>query len=208
VTSERAEFRHDEEVAIYQGDARLWQDDNFVRGDTVTLYNKSKRLDARGNVQTVIYQTRKKGEAPQPVFATSQAMWYQDAERQVHYEGNVDIKQGTDRVTGNTADVYLFKEKGRNEVERTVAQGNVVLTQPGRQAFADWAQYTTADEVAQLRGNPARVVDAEQGANEATRLTLYNKENRITGDSQRGNSVSTPTNSGRVRATHKIKDKP
>ena len=103
------------------------------------------------------------------------------------------------------ADIYLIAAKDRNEVERTVAQNNVVITQPGRQGTGDWAQYTAADQVAQLRGNPARVIDSEQGTTEATRLTLYNRENRIVGDSQRGNTAS-PQSSGRVRATHKIKN--
>jgi lipopolysaccharide export system protein LptA len=206
-TAERSEFRHDDEVAIYTGDARLWQDDNFVRAENITLHNKTKRLDARGSVQTMIYQARKKGEAPQPALATSQAMTYQDAERQIHYEGNVDIRQNTDRITCAIADIYLYKEKDRNEVERTVAQQNVVLTQPGRQGTGDWAQYTATDEIAILRGNPARVTDAENGTQEAGRLTLYNRENRVVGDSPRGSGAS-PQSTGRVRATHKIKDKP
>ena len=207
-TAERSEFRHDEEVAIYTGDARLWQDDNFVRGESITLHNKVKRLDAQGSVQTMIYQARKKNDLPTPAFATASSMWYQDAERQIHYEGNVDIRQNTDRITSGIADIYLAKEKDRNEVERTVAQQNVVLTQPGRQGTGDWAQYTATDEVAILRGNPARVVDAENGTNEASRLTLYNRENRVVGDSQRGTGTGGAQTSGRVRATHKIKDKP
>jgi lipopolysaccharide export system protein LptA len=204
-TAERTEFRHEEEVGLYNGDARLWQDDNFVRADNIVLYNKAKRMDARGNVQTVIYQARKKGDAPQPALATAQTMWYQDAERQIHYEGNVDIRQNTDRITSGVADIYLYKDKDRNEVERTVAQNNVVLTQPGRQGTGDWAQFTATDEIAILRGNPARVTDAEQGSSEAARLTLYNRENRIVGDSPRANN---PQSAGRVRATHKVKDKP
>ena len=119
----------------------------------------------------------------------------------------MDIKQNTERITSGVADIYLAQAKDRNEVERTVAQQNVVLTQPGRQGTGDWAQYTAADEIAILRGNPARVVDAEQGTSEAARLTLYNQENRVVGDSQRGNSAN-PQNSGRVRATHKIKVNP
>ena len=63
-----------------------------------------------------------------PVFASADSMFYSDPDRTIHYEGNVDIKQGSDRLTGGVADVYLAKDS--NEMQKTVAQRNVVLTQP------------------------------------------------------------------------------
>jgi hypothetical protein len=78
------------------------------------------------------------------------------------------------------ADVYLQKDV--NEVERTVAQKNVVIVQPNRRGTGDWCQYTTADEVAVLTGNPAHVEDVEQGITEGNRVTMYRRENRVTVD--------------------------
>ena len=110
----------------------------------------------------------------------------------------MDIKQGTDRVNSGVADVYLSKES--NEVDKTIAQGNVVLTQPGKRGTGNWLQYTAADDVAVLKGNPARVEDVEQGSTEGARLTVYMRENRVVADDSRG-SQST----GRVRSVHRIK---
>ena len=81
-----------------------------------------------------------------PVFASADSMFYSDPDRTIHYEGNVDIKQGTDRLTGGVADIYLAKES--NEMQKTVAQQNVVLTQPMRKGTGDWVEYTAADEIA------------------------------------------------------------
>jgi lipopolysaccharide export system protein LptA len=64
----------------------------------------------------------------------------------------------------------------------------------------DWMQYTTTDEVAVLKGNPARVEDGEKGNTEGGRLTLYVRESRVTADDARG-----PQSTGRVRSTHKVK---
>ena len=124
-------------------------------------------------------------------------MRYSDPERLLHYETNVDIKQGTDRVTAGLADVYL--QKDTNEVERTIAQKNVVVVQPNRRGTGDWCQYTTADEVAVLTGNPAHVEDAEQGTTDGNRVTMYRRENRVTVDDSRGSQSP-----GRVHSTHKI----
>ena len=59
------------------------------------------RLGAyRGHVQTAIYNAKKRVESTNstvPVFAAADSMFYSDPDRTIHYEGNVDIKQDTDR---------------------------------------------------------------------------------------------------------------
>lgn len=201
---DRAEINHDTGVATYFGSARMWQDDNFVRADTITLFREEKRMDGRGHVQSVLYQAKQKtgsNTAVVPVFATAEFMRYSDPDRLLHYETNVDIKQGTDRMTSGVADVYL--QKDTNEVERTIAQKNVVIIQPGKRGTGDWCQYTNVDEVAVLKGNPAHVEDAEQGTTEGNRLTMYRRENRVVVDDPRGSQSP-----GRVRSTHKVNKNP
>jgi lipopolysaccharide export system protein LptA len=201
---DRAELNHDSGVATYTGNARMWQDDNFVRADQIVLYREQKQMEGRGHVQSALYQAKQKtGSANTivPVIATADYMKYSDPDRLLHYETNVDIKQGVDRLTSGVADVYLQKEG--NEVERTIAQRNVVLVQPGRRGTGDWCQYTNADDVAVLKGNPAHVEDAEQGTTDGNRLTIYRRENRVVVDDGRGSQ--TP---GRVRSTHKVNKNP
>jgi lipopolysaccharide export system protein LptA len=198
IASDRGEFHHDTGQAVYSGNARAWQDDNFVRGDKLVIFVNDKRMEASGGVQTTIYNSKQRGENSVPVFAAADSMFYSDPDRTIHYEGNVDIKQGTDRLTGGVADVYLAKEK--NEMEKTIAQKNVVLTQPNRKGTGDWVEYTAANEVAVLKGNPARVNDVEQGNTEGGRLTLSVRDGRVTADDVRG-----PLSPGRVRSTHKIR---
>ena len=200
ISGDRAEIDHDSGRAVYSGSARMWQDDNYVRGDSITLYREEKKMESWGHVQSALYQAKQKTgntTAVVPVFATADFMRYSDIERLLHYENNVDIKQGTDRMTSGVADVYLQKDV--NEVERTIAQKNVTIVQPGRRGTGDWCQYTTADEVAVLKGNPAHVEDAEQGTTDGNRLTMYRRENRVVADDTRGSQSP-----GRVRSTHKI----
>ncbi len=202
IAAPEAEFQHETGVGVYTGGARAWQDDNFVKADRLTLLRDSKRMNGDGNVQSALYNARRKGEGGArtvvPVFATSERMFYADSERLLHYEGNVDIKQGTERITSGVADVYLLPET--YEAERTIAQRNVVVTQPGRRGTGDWAQYTASDETVVLTGSPARVEDAEKGTSESKRMTVYLREDRVVsdgGDSRQG--------TGRVRSTHRVK---
>ena len=202
IVSDRAEFRHNAGVAIYTGNARTWQDDNFVRADKITLYRDNKRMEGDGHVQSALYQARRKSETGAseavPAFVTSDHISYTDPERLLHYEGNVDIKQATDRITGGVADIYLLKES--NEVEKTIAKQNVVLTQPGRKGNGEVAVYTSADESVVLTGNPARVEDSAQGTSEGARLTVYLRDSRVVADGSKGSQQT-----GRVRSTHKIR---
>jgi LPS export ABC transporter protein LptC len=202
IASNTAEFHHDARVGVYTGAARAWQDDNFVRAERITLRDVQKRMDAEGRVESALYNARRKepnGErVVVPVFATSARMSYSDPERILHYEEDVDIKQGTERITGGVADVHLLKDT--YEVERTIAQRSVVVTQPGRRGTGDWAQYTAADETVVLTGNPARVEDAEKGRSESPRMIVHLRDNSVVSDSGPGKQAT-----GRVRTTHKIR---
>jgi len=203
VVSDRGEFHHPSGVAIYTGNARAWQDDNFVRADKLTIYVNDKKMDAVGRVQSAVYNAKRRVGGTSntaPVFASADSMSYSEANRVLHYESDVDIRTATDRVTSGVADVFLSREN--SEVEKTIAEKNVVLTQPGRKGVGDWMQYTTTDEVAVLKGNPARVEDTEKGSTEGGRLTVYMREGRVIADDVRG-----PQSPGRVRSTHKVTKK-
>jgi LPS export ABC transporter protein LptC/lipopolysaccharide transport protein LptA len=202
VAASTAEFQHDTGIGIYTGNARMWQDDNYVNADRIVLRREQKRMEGEGNVRSALYNARRKDPSGArvvvPVSATSNRMAYTEAERLLQYAGSVDIRQGTERITSNTADVFLLKDT--YEVERTIAKQNVVVTQPGKRGTGDWAQYTAADETVMLTGNPARVEDAAQGNSESRRLTIFLREDRVVSDA--GESKGS---TGRVRTTHRIK---
>src|SRR6185436_7727456 len=87
IVSDKGEFHHDNGVAIYTGNARAWQDDNFVRGDKLTIYVNEKKMEANGKVQSEVYNARSRGSnSTIPVFAQSDWMSYSDPNRTLHYE--------------------------------------------------------------------------------------------------------------------------
>ncbi|HEX8091322.1 MAG TPA: LptA/OstA family protein, partial [Blastocatellia bacterium] len=199
ITAERAEARNKEGVAVYTTHARGWQDDNFVKADRIELYQNDKRMAASGNVESTLYSV--KGEQAGgkretvPGFASAEKMIYSDADRLIHYDGGVKARQGTDRIEASSIDVYLQKEA--NEVDRMMAEGNVVLTQPGRRGAGDKLAYTSADGRAVLSGKAARVEDSQKGATMGAQLTFYSRDDKIFVDNQQG--------TGRVRSTHHLK---
>jgi lipopolysaccharide export system protein LptA len=203
LTAERLDARRsDGGVAIYTGAARAWQDDNYVRGDTITLYDADRRTDAQGNVESVLYSATSKGETGAaetvPVFTTATRMTYSDAERKVHYEGNVYSRQAPDEIKSDVQDVWLT-EGSDATVDHMIAVGNVYMTEPGRTGKGDRLVYTAADQKAVLTGTNARVEDAKQGTSTGEELTFFVGGERI--------RVAGRNGAGRVKSTHRVTSK-
>ncbi len=200
ITANAAEFDQTAETAVYTGNARAWQENNYVRGERLILKQKEGQFFADTNVQSLLYDVEKKENGKtsnQPVYAQADKLFYAKDKNILRYEGSVDIRQGTDRITAGVANVFL---DNKNELKQTIAEQNVVVTQPNRKATGDYAQYTAENEVVILRGNPATVSDAEQGSSQSAQLTVYLRENRAVGEGK------TEENSGgRIRSVYKVK---
>lgn len=200
LTSDNAEFNHPAETAVYRGNARAWQENNYVRADQLLIKQKDGQLFGDGKVQSLLYNAKRREngkESTVPAFASSQKMAYNRSNNSLRYEGDVDIRQGADRITAGAATVLM---NDRNEVAQTNAETNVVVTQPMRRATGDYAQYTASDESIVLRGNPAKIEDAESGSTQGAQVTVFLRENRVVGESKAGQ-----TNTGRSRSVYKIK---
>ena len=201
VTAAAAEFDHRQETGLYTGNARAWQENNYVRADKLLLQQKQGQLLAEGAVQSLLYNAKRKEggkETNIPVYATAQKLTFNRETRILRYETDVDIRQGADRITAGAANVFMNE---RNDVSQTVAENNVVVTQPNRKASGDYAQYNATDEIIILRGNPARIEDAENGSSQGGEVTVYLRENRVVGEGK-----TKQAGTGRIRSVYKVKN--
>ncbi len=201
VTSQTANFDHAAKVAVFTGNARTWQENNYVRGEQLTVIEPEGRFVAENNVQSLLYDAKRKEngiETNQPIFVAARKLTYTRNNRLLRYENGVDIRQGKDRVTGEVANIFLNES---NEADRTEIETNVVMTQPDRRAVADYVRYEKNTDTVFLRGNPATVEDAIQGKSQGAEMTINLSENRV---ASQGPSKQNP--SGRVRSVYKIKN--
>jgi lipopolysaccharide export system protein LptA len=187
VAADRAEVKQGVGLAIYTGKVRAWQEDNYVTADRIELYGKERMMVAIGQVKSGFYRAPDRSKEPGssqtvPVSARAQRMTYLDAERLVRYEHEAQLQQGSDRLSADRLTVFLKRDL--NEIERAVAEGQVVIAEPGRQAHGDQAVYTAADERVVLIGQPACVEDDRTSvAQRGPRLTyLLGDDKVIVGD--------------------------
>jgi lipopolysaccharide export system protein LptA len=196
VTSRSMTAHRSPAIAVYTGDARLWQDANVVEAPTLRFDRDHRSLIAQGAehgglaepVSTVLVQVDKNGKVT-PVHITSARLNYADAERRIFLDGGVTTKGADATMTGQQMTVYLLPRSESKagvggtgmpgQVERIVAEHEVVITEPTRHATGDRLVYTTADDKFVLTGGPPSIFDAERGKITGDLLTFYRHDDRV-----------------------------
>jgi len=186
-------------VAVYSGNARLWQNSNVVEAPTLQFDRDHRSLVAQGSstqlVKTVLVQVDNKTGKVMPVTITSAHLTYTDSERKAFFEGGVAAK-GADstgayaKMTSREMSVFMVPQGQSRaavppnatagaQVEKIIAQDSVVLTQPARRATGDQLVYTAADEKFVLTGGPPSIFDAEHGKITGDSLTFFRHDDRV-----------------------------
>jgi lipopolysaccharide export system protein LptA len=202
-------------IAVYTGDARLWQDANVVEAQSIEFDRNHRSMVAGGSaalgphppgsdapqtVSTVLVQTDRSAEnAPgksTSIAITSARLTYADSDRKAHFEGDVVAKGADVTITANTMDAFLQARgrgnqplSGAGKLDKIVAAEHVVIIQPGRRATGDLLTYTAVDDKFVLTGGPPSIFDAERGKITGVSLTFFRHDDRVLVE---GNSL-TPT---------------
>jgi lipopolysaccharide export system protein LptA len=148
VTSRSMTAHRSPAIAVYTGDARLWQDANIVEAPTLQFDRDHRTIFAQGEisvatglrpvqagqspaptqalaqpVSTVLVQVDKTGKVT-PVHITSARLNYADAERRIFLDGGVTAKTSDATMTGERMTVFLLP--------RSQAQAGVNPAMPGQ----------------------------------------------------------------------------
>ncbi len=155
--------------------------------------------------QTQATQSSKEGATPRelsPITITSSLVTYADSERRVHYEGGVLAKATEFTASAKTADAYLLPRSqttasssvaAPGQLDRMVADGNVLIQQPNRRAEGQKLVYTAAEDKFVLTGGPPCIFDAEQGKITGVSLTFFRHDDRVLVEGEASSPVVTQT---------------
>jgi lipopolysaccharide export system protein LptA len=209
-------------IATYSGGARLWQNANIVEAPSIQFQKNDRALvaDSTGNqkVSTVLVGTDKGGK-PTVVTITSSHLTYRDSERKAHFEGDVMASSSDLTITSNRMDVFLSSEArerrasppvppgragetlatprslpgGPASLEKIIASGAVVITEPNRRGTGETLIYTAADDKFVLTGGSPSIFDAEHGKITGVSLTLYRRDDRVVVEGDSGSPAVTQT---------------
>jgi lipopolysaccharide export system protein LptA len=210
VTARSMTVHNGSHIAIYAGDARLWQDANVVQAQALEFDRDHRSMVAQGAspggstsipVSTVLVQTDRSGKTTQ-VAMTSQHLNYADSDRQAHFEGDVVAKSGDVTITAQKIDAILQARGPGNRpqavagrLDKIIAQQQVVITQPGRRAEGELLIYTAVEDKFVLSGGSPSIFDAEHGKITGVSLTLFRRDGRVLVE---GNNTSPSVTQTRV----------
>ena len=211
VTSQSMIAHSNSASATYKGTARLWQNANMIEAPTIDFEKNQRTLsanaDATQKVSTVLIATSNSGKAT-PVNVTAAHLVYRDSERKARYDGGVTVRSSDMTITSDQMDVYLVLAGGTHaapkiaitdapssspvqasapaQLDKVIASGSVLITQPNRRATGDQLTYTASDDKFVLTGGPPSIFDAEHGKITGVSLTLFRHDDRVVveGDSR------------------------
>jgi len=190
-------------IALYSGDARLWQDANVIEAPAIEFDRNRRSVVARGSpsksVSTVLVQTEKSGKVT-PVKITYSRFSYTDGERKAHFDEGVQAKGADLTIVSREMEVFLQARdqasanqsvaagssgitagmgSGTGKIDHIVAKDQVIITQPGRKATGDQLVYTASEDKFVLTGGPPSIFDAEHGKITGVSLTLFRHDDRV-----------------------------
>jgi lipopolysaccharide export system protein LptA len=208
VTAKSMAAHRNSAVATYTGGARLWQNANIVAAPSIQFQKNERALvadsTASQKVSTILVGTDKQGK-PTVVTVTASHLTYRDSERKAHFQGDVTASSSDLTITSNQMDVFLsaqgrerrasppvpVRRTGETPVapqslsaapaslEKIIASGAVVITEPNRRGTGEALVYTAADDKFVLTGGPPSIFDAEHGKITGVSLTLYRRDDRV-----------------------------
>jgi lipopolysaccharide export system protein LptA len=159
VTSANMTAHNSPAIALYEGNARLWQDANIIEAPSIQFDRERRSVIAQGKVaqpvSTVLVEAKrtgppgKNGEAKRPikselkakvkaaneaddtVTVTAAQLTYADADRRAHYEGGVVATSTAFTAAANSMDIFLLprSQPSGNQSVTTSAQLDRMVAQ-------------------------------------------------------------------------------
>jgi lipopolysaccharide export system protein LptA len=221
ITAEKMQGNAKTARALYTGHARLWQGDSVLESDSIELLQKTKQLNAIGNVRAVFPQASQReianastGNSNKP--AKKSSLWhvaanslaYEELESRAHLDGHVTAQSEAQRIRSEVLDLYFTRanaaasvaaasEKsssapaGAQQISRAVGDGGVIVEEQGRKATAQHAEYTAAEGKFVMSGGKPTLFDGTQGTTTGRQLTFFLADDTIIVDSENGSRTLT-----------------
>jgi lipopolysaccharide export system protein LptA len=79
------------------------------------------------------------------------------------------------------------------KLDKIIASGSVLITEPNRRATGDQLTYTASDDKFVLTGGPPSIFDAEHGKITGVSLTLFRHDDRVVVDGDSRSPAVTQT---------------
>jgi lipopolysaccharide export system protein LptA len=163
VTANRLDYDGAAALATYTGEAKLFQNQTSIYGDTIVVDDRNANLRAQGKVRSVMFfeevDSKTKTKKLVQTTATADMLFYEDDKRLATYTAGASGRANLVGTQGDvTADrIQLFLKKDVNELERAEADVNVLVKEGHRTATGAHLTYTPANDTYVMTGTPVEI---------------------------------------------------
>lgn len=197
IIAAEAELHHASGDSIFRGGARMWQQaGNTVSAPVIELSRTQQTLKAHGEedspqaVDTAIASLMGSKKKQSVVRVKSRTLVYSDKDRRGDFAGGVVAMAPDGTIRSDRAQFFLEPAQKKapdvtapsSQIEKIVASGHVLLTQPGRKGEGEQLVYTSADGRYVLTGtaaNPPYVADAVKGTTTGAALIFNDQDDSV-----------------------------
>jgi lipopolysaccharide export system protein LptA len=198
VLADRVSADRDRGLLHYEGHVRAWHGSDVVESPVIDIYRGERRIVAgtpvltsdlapatttgaekasgtsrKGDVHAVS-AARQPGSAVEPIVIRADHLEYLDAESRAAYRGHVRMDASGATLTSDRLDAYFVRQaSGTSTLDHAVAEGSVIVVEPGRRAAGDRADYDATAGKVVLTGNPPTLYDSEKGFVTGRVLTFF-----------------------------------
>jgi lipopolysaccharide export system protein LptA len=160
--------------------ARLWQGDTTIMGDTITVDDATGNLTAKGKVASTLMLEQRNEKTKQldrvPSVATSADMVYEDALRRATYTGNAHVAGPPGDLRAARVELYL--KEGGSELAKVEGYTSVTMRDAARTATGDRLTFFSEEGRYVMVGAPVTIV-AECRETTGRTLTFFKSTNNI-----------------------------
>lgn len=169
VTANKLRYQGSASKAVYSGNVVMWQekDSGTIKGDTLTLDDKTGNLEVDGNVVTnfTLQETDKEtGQKKQtPTIGRAKTFVFDDKRRLGTYTGNAQLDGPQGNLTAHKIEIFL--KPNENEVERLEAYAGeqpVKIKEGKRTATGTHLTYTASDDKYLMIGTPVEAIEEQE----------------------------------------------
>src|SRR5277367_6836134 len=205
IVAENADLQHASGDSIFRGQARMWQGANAVAAPVIELSRAQQTLKAHGDADSKVHAVDttiasamgSKRQQQSVIRVKSDTLLYSDKDRRGDFNGDVVAIAPDGTIRSDRAQFFLRpvnqqKAQGQSgaasqagsssQIDKIVAEGNVVLTQRGRKGEGEKLVYTAAEGRYVLTGSPAsppRISDVAHGTTTGAALIFNDQDDSV-----------------------------
>ena len=191
IVAAEADLQHASGDSIFRGQVRMWQNANAVSAPVIEISRTQQMFKAHGDsdaqsVDTTISSLMGAKRRQSVVRVKSHALIYSDKERRGDFEGDVTASAPDGTIRSSRAQFFLQpatqQKAGQSQIDKIIARGNVILSQPGRKGEGEQLVYTSADGryvLTGTAGDPPRISDAAHGTTTGAALIFNDQDDSV-----------------------------